>query len=65
MTYHAQRPYREAIIDLEKQRDYQGANALLQQSLIIYPTDKFLLRTKIFLLLKLHQVAQASSCLDI
>ena len=59
MPFNAEPPYREKILALEKVKDYHGAYALLQDALRVYPTQAFLLRTEIFLLLKLRKIREA------
>ncbi len=59
MTFSGHNPYRAEILALEKAKDYHGAYALLQEALRVYPTQTFLLRTEVFLLLKLSKIREA------
>jgi hypothetical protein len=53
------RGYADRIIELERKRDYRGAHEVLKEALTIYPTQPFLLRTEVYLLLRLNKTKEA------
>ncbi|HBH87375.1 MAG TPA: hypothetical protein DDY17_07230 [Syntrophaceae bacterium] len=53
------RGYADRIIELERKRDYRGAYEILKEGLTIYPTQPFLLRTEVYLLLRLNKTKEA------
>jgi tetratricopeptide (TPR) repeat protein len=53
------RGYADRIIELERKRDYRGAHEVLKEALTIYPTQPFLLRTEVYLLLRLNRIKEA------
>lgn len=53
------REYADRIIELERKRDYRGAHEVLKEALTIYPTHPFLLRTEVYLLLRLNKTKEA------
>ena len=53
------RGYADRIIELERKRDYRGAHDVLKEALTIYPTQPFLLRTEVYLLLRLNKTKEA------
>ena len=56
--------YRDKIIQLEKDKDYRGAYAVLKEALTVYPTQPFLLRTEVFLLWRLRKLNEARQKAD-
>ena len=58
-TMYDARGYSDRIIELERKRDYRGAYELLKEALTIYPTRPFLLRTEVYLLLRLNKTKEA------
>ncbi|MDZ4164042.1 MAG: tetratricopeptide repeat protein [Smithellaceae bacterium] len=55
------RAYADRIIGLERMKDYRGAYDALREALTIYPTNLFLLRNEVYLLLRLGKTKEAKS----
>lgn len=53
--------YIDRIISLQKNRDYESAYGVLQDALNLYPSNKFLLASEVYLLLRLRKVKEARS----
>ncbi|MDI6725657.1 MAG: hypothetical protein QMD32_01745 [Smithellaceae bacterium] len=55
------RAYADRIIGLERKKDYRGAYEELKEALTIYPTNLFLLRNEVYLLLRLGKTKEAKN----
>ncbi len=53
------REYADRIIDLQRKRDYHGAHEVLKEALTVFPTLSFLLKTEVYLLLRLNRIKEA------
>lgn len=51
--------YSNKIIDMERERDYQGAYGLLQEALTVYPVNTFFLKNEVYILFRLKKIKQA------